>query len=420
MKKVLIIVLPILLIFAVAAFLFTYMQYLDKNKALLVNEDRLSDMSNAISQLEQENSALLEQVQEGLKHRDALISAQNQIAKLNDHREFLSEEITSSRDTVKQMRIEIQESERTKNQLEEEMEKKEKELEKYRNDLSLFRTQQDEDRALMDQLRSKHDAFDSKLKREIENRDQSIAALHEELKAEKGRAKDIHGALEKAFEDIRELNQRIHERDLRIADIGNSLTKADSEVAILKEEIKNKEMRCKNLEQRIQDLFGEKNLLKDQMSQLQSMHESMVSELHNEINKKEVTIEELEDKLSITFVDHVLFAFAEASISPAGEQILTRIGKILKSVKNKEIRVVGHTDNVPIAKSYQAKFPSNWELSAARAAAVVRYLQNEIGLDPENLEAIGRSYYDSRADNETDEGRSKNRRVNIVIAPKIE
>jgi chemotaxis protein MotB len=420
MKKVLFILLPILLILAVVAFLFTYVRYMDREKALLVSENELSHMRETLSELEQKNSALHEQVQQGLKQKEALASARKELLEQRDNMAVLSEEIKVSHDTIHRMRIEIQESKSTLNQIEEKMEEKEYELEKYRGDLFLLKTQQEEDRAYAEQVRTKHDDIASKLKREIENRDQIIADLHEDLTAEKGRIKEVHRALEKAYRDIEELNKKVHDRDLRIAEIGENLTKTESEMATVREALKDSRMRRGDLEKRIQDLFGEKVLLKGQMNQLQSTYESMVSELNDEIRKKEVTIEELEDKLSITFVDHILFDFAEANMSPAGEQILTRIGTILKDVKNKEIRVVGHTDNVPIAKGYQSKFPSNWELSAARAAAVVRYLQIEIGLDPENLEAVGRSYYDPRADNETDEGRSRNRRVNIIIAPKIE
>ena len=156
------------------------------------------------------------------------------------------------------------------------------------------------------------------------------------------------------------------------------------------------------------------------MDQLRSTHASMVSELEDEVRKKEVTIEELENKLTITFVDHVLFDFGKANISPEGGEILTRVGKILKNVNDKRIRVVGHTDNVPIMKEYRYKFPSNWELSAARAAAVVRHFQNEIGIYPENLEAVGRSFYVSVATNETEEGRAQNRRVEIIISPQLQ
>ena len=88
--------------------------------------------------------------------------------------------------------------------------------------------------------------------------------------------------------------------------------------------------------------------------------------------------------------------------------------------QGKLIRVVGHTDDIPILPKYHYKFPSNWELSAARAASVVNYLQKDLGLDPTNLEAVGRSFYDPIASNETNEGRAQNRRVNIIIAPMIE
>jgi chemotaxis protein MotB len=97
---------------------------------------------------------------------------------------------------------------------------------------------------------------------------------------------------------------------------------------------------------------------------------------------------------------------------------LRKVGKTLKNVKDKKIRVVGHTDDVPIiSKNRYYKYPSNWELSAARAARVIRFFQKKVGLDPTTMEAVGRSYYDPIASNETREGRAQNRRVNIIIAP---
>lgn len=156
------------------------------------------------------------------------------------------------------------------------------------------------------------------------------------------------------------------------------------------------------------------------MDQLQSTHNAIVLELKNQIQNKEVTISELEDKLSITFVDRVLFHFGKATITPEGGELLTKVGNILKNVQNRRIRVIGHTDNIPIMDAYRYKFPSNWELSAARAASVVRHFQKEIGLNPKNLEAVGRSFYDPIASNETEKGRAKNRRVKIIIAPQID
>jgi len=78
---------------------------------------------------------------------------------------------------------------------------------------------------------------------------------------------------------------------------------------------------------------------------------------------------------------------------------------------------VGHTDNVPLAKSLQAVFPTNWELSVARATNVVRFLQ-EVGIPPERMMASGRSEYDPVAPNDTPEGRQKNRRIEIMLIDK--
>jgi chemotaxis protein MotB len=85
-----------------------------------------------------------------------------------------------------------------------------------------------------------------------------------------------------------------------------------------------------------------------------------------------------------------------------------------------QISVIGHTDNRPIKGDYLYKFPSNWELSSARAAAVVRFFHGETGLDPKGFEVVGRSFYNPVASNETKEGRAKNRRVEVIIGPEME
>ena len=139
-----------------------------------------------------------------------------------------------------------------------------------------------------------------------------------------------------------------------------------------------------------------------------------------QIEKQEVTIKAYEERISVSFVDRILFEFGKATISYKGKEILRKVGGILKDIEDKQIRIIGHTDNIPILPRFRHKFPSNWELSAARAAAVVRYFENTMELDPTRLEAVGRSYYEPIASNETEEGRAQNRRVNIIIAPKIE
>jgi chemotaxis protein MotB len=157
-----------------------------------------------------------------------------------------------------------------------------------------------------------------------------------------------------------------------------------------------------------------------EMKQIKSTHDKLVSELKDQIQKQEVTIKESQDSLSLNFVDRILFEFGKADLTPEGEKILKKVGGALKNIKGKKIRVTGHTDNVPIRPDHVYKFPSNWELSAARAASVVRYCQEKTGLDPKDLEAVGRSFYHPEVSNDTREGRARNRRVEILIAPQLE
>ncbi len=157
-----------------------------------------------------------------------------------------------------------------------------------------------------------------------------------------------------------------------------------------------------------------------QVKQMKSTYDTLVSDLKDQIQKQEVTIKEFHEALSLNFVDRILFEFGKADLTPEGEEILKKVGEALKNIKGKKIRVTGHTDPVPIRPDYQHKFPSNWELSAARAASVVRYFQEKIGLDPNDMEAVGRSFYQPEASNDTKEGRARNRRVEIMIAPQME
>jgi chemotaxis protein MotB len=161
-------------------------------------------------------------------------------------------------------------------------------------------------------------------------------------------------------------------------------------------------------------------LAEAQMKQMKSTHDTLVSELKDQIQKQEVSIKEFQESLSLNFVDRILFEFGKADLTAEGKKVLEKVGEALKNIKGKKVRVTGHTDPVPIRPDYLFKFPSNWELSAARAASVVRYFQEKIDLDPTEMEAVGRSFYQPEASNDTKEGRARNRRVEILIAPQME
>lgn len=115
--------------------------------------------------------------------------------------------------------------------------------------------------------------------------------------------------------------------------------------------------------------------------------------------------------VQITFKDKILFDTASADIKSGAKPILEKIGVLLKELPN-DISVEGHTDNRPISS---AEFPSNWELSGARARSVMYYLINNDQIKPERMSFVGYGQYKPRVKNDTPEHRQMNRRVNIIV-----
>lgn len=146
-------------------------------------------------------------------------------------------------------------------------------------------------------------------------------------------------------------------------------------------------------------------------------YKDLLKEMKGEIAKGQITITELKGKLTMDVVDKILFDSGEAQVKQEGLEVLQRVVDILKNVKDKNIRVEGHTDNVQIAGRLVKKYPTNWELSQARALNVTKYLQQQ-GIDPQILSATAFGEYKPIADNSTPEGRAKNRRIAIILLPK--
>jgi chemotaxis protein MotB len=153
------------------------------------------------------------------------------------------------------------------------------------------------------------------------------------------------------------------------------------------------------------------------IAQLKTTYDDLVDKLEDEIERGEITISDLEGRLTVNMVEKILFDSGKADIKPAGLNILRRIGTILKDTADKTIRVEGHTDNVPISPRLRDTYPSNWELATARAGSVVHFLQDNLGIAGERLSICGYGPYRPIADNATVKGRAQNRRIQIVLVP---
>ena len=155
----------------------------------------------------------------------------------------------------------------------------------------------------------------------------------------------------------------------------------------------------------------------EKVRELSSTYDQLVEKMKSEIDRGQVTISELKGKLTVNLVEAILFDSGKAEVKPGGLVVLGKVIEILKTVSDKNIRIEGHTDNVPITGSLAQRYPTNWELSAARAINVTRYLQKQ-AIDAATLSAIAFGEFRPVASNSTPEGREKNRRIEIVLVPK--
>ena len=153
-------------------------------------------------------------------------------------------------------------------------------------------------------------------------------------------------------------------------------------------------------------------LLRD-FSAVTNTQQRLESEMRAALESRDIAISELQGKLTVTIVDRILFDSGDATVKPEGMQVLDQVAKVLSRFTNRQVQVFGHTDNVPI----RVRFPSNWELSTARAVAAVRYLTEKAGVDPKRLSAVGCGEFQPIGDNTTAEGRAKNRRIALVVLP---
>ncbi len=132
---------------------------------------------------------------------------------------------------------------------------------------------------------------------------------------------------------------------------------------------------------------------------------------------QEVDVKVLKGVVYISLADNMLYKSGSYEINERAGQTLSKIAKIITDYKDYEVLVEGNTDNVPISRP---NIRNNWDLSTLRAASVVMALQNEYGVDPKRLTAGGRGEYNPIATNDTELGKQRNRRTQIIITPKLD
>jgi chemotaxis protein MotB len=235
----------------------------------------------------------------------------------------------------------------------------------------------------------------------------SVKQNYEELLMQKNALAEENAAIKSALEAKRDQLAK------EVVELRARLTEARRMVDSHEKELEEKNREVLQLKGQAEQLQKEKE---QAIAGMKDTYESLVKELKQEIKEGEIQITQLKDRLTVNMVEKILFDSGSAVIKKNGKKVLDRVADILKGVSGHQIKVEGHTDNVPIGPTIIDKFPTNWELATARATTVVRYLQ-ERGVDPKLLSAEGYAEYRPVDSNDREEGRAKNRRIEIVLVP---
>ncbi len=209
---------------------------------------------------------------------------------------------------------------------------------------------------------------------------------------------DLESKNRKSEQELAALKRDNEESGRKIGELESQLEKADMNITALKEE-----------------RDAQSGQSAKEVAAVKKTYDSLVKNLDKEITRGKIQVQQEKEKLTMKIAEELFFDTGKADIKPEGKAVLMRIGNILKNIPEKNIRIEGHTDNVPIVSSLKLKYPTNWELGSARATTVVRFMQEDVGIDPLRLSAVSYGEYRPIAANRTELGRSKNRRIEIIL-----
>jgi chemotaxis protein MotB len=160
------------------------------------------------------------------------------------------------------------------------------------------------------------------------------------------------------------------------------------------------------------------------MKQIIAKQDSLTRNLNNTLrnallgfNSDELSVEIKDGKVYVSMSDKLLFQSGSSAVEDKGKDALKLLAGVLDKNSDIDILIEGHTDNVPIKTSV---YKDNWDLSVARATSIVRILTNDYKIVPTRLTASGKGEFFPKADNDTPEGRAKNRRTEIILSPKLD
>lgn len=231
-------------------------------------------------------------------------------------------------------------------------------------------------------------------------------ALKEELVSAKNANDQLSTRLSGLLRDTAELGRSIRRYETLL---NANLSEQEKLNALLAQKVAELDARERTIHE-LQDLIDAQNRKVQQL--LGSVKEALLG-----FGSDELTIQEKDGKVYVAMSDKLLFESGSARVDKRGKEALAKLAEVLNKQTDVDVYIEGHTDSKPINT---AQFKDNWDLSVVRATSVVRILTKDYGVNPLQIVPSGRGEFMPVADNATAEGRSRNRRTEIIMAPKLD
>ena len=220
------------------------------------------------------------------------------------------------------------------------------------------------------------------------------------------------GVSKTKYAEVQSTVQKLTEENQKLQ---SDLTAASTKGTDLEKQVASMKDEQTSMRAMADSLAADVERQKQEKANAVSTYDKMVGQLQSEISSGKVTIDQVRDGIRVNLDQDILFKSGSATLDPKGKELLAKVSDEFKDPKY-EVQVIGHTDNQKIGGSLQAKYPTNWELGAARAAQIVRLLSDK-GVEPNHLAVISAGQSRPRADNSTPDGRAQNRRIEIRLKP---
>ncbi len=257
-------------------------------------------------------------------------------------------------------------------------------------------------------------------KKQFEGLQSDYAALQNEYSTLQGKYQTSQIDLTKSQTEAKSLEERLADAQKRNAELKEQYATLQRS---LNSSINQNSQSNVNISKLVDEINASNAYIKH-LVEVKSKSDSLNLALTNKLTRslsrdelQEVDVKVLKGVVYISLADNMLYKSGSYEINDRAQQTLSKIAKIIMDYKDYEVLIEGNTDNVPISRP---NIRNNWDLSALRASSVVQALQNTYGVDPKRLSAAGRGEYNPIASNDTELGRQRNRRTQIIITPKLD